>query len=470
MLLVLEEKPMRVAIIGVSHWHAPLYYRPAARLPGVEIVAVSDLTPAVAEATAREFDARAFTDYRDLVTDVRPDFVFAFGRHCDMPEIASTLIEHGVPFVIEKPCGLNAAHVAAIRDEARAKGLHAGTGFNYRVSDLYKRIQAVVDDNEVTHASFRWISGIPNRYRELGCPWMLDPKLSGGGPTINLAGHFVDMFQQLTRSKVTEVTALMGHYTWKLPIEDYSSMVVRSPRSICTIETGYSFPGQLGSFDLRFSIRTTRHYIIARDDDILEIANALGIDGGTSDGLKVAAAVGRLAVWIEVAGVETRHRPEGKGVAIRLGEGHLGHAHLRPGACLVHHLDRSSHLLLELSSQQTGEDVRAAAGGERDDQCDRFTLCRKVHLRRGDDGGLRRGRLGRLRRCLGGLGSLGGRDRGRCRRRSGCRLAASGDQETGRCYQGEYGDKWASHALLLLAHGHFRRLLDTASRSAKGWR
>jgi hypothetical protein len=33
---------MRVAFIGVSHWHAPLYYRPAARLPRVRIVAVSD--------------------------------------------------------------------------------------------------------------------------------------------------------------------------------------------------------------------------------------------------------------------------------------------------------------------------------------------------------------------------------------------------------------------------------------------
>ncbi len=33
---------IRVAFLGVSHWHAPLYYRPAARLPRVRIVAVSD--------------------------------------------------------------------------------------------------------------------------------------------------------------------------------------------------------------------------------------------------------------------------------------------------------------------------------------------------------------------------------------------------------------------------------------------
>jgi hypothetical protein len=33
---------MRIAFIGVSHWHAPLYCCPAARLAGIRIVAVKD--------------------------------------------------------------------------------------------------------------------------------------------------------------------------------------------------------------------------------------------------------------------------------------------------------------------------------------------------------------------------------------------------------------------------------------------
>ena len=40
---------MRIVFIGVSHWHAPLYYGPAARLAGVEIVGVSDPDVGVAE-------------------------------------------------------------------------------------------------------------------------------------------------------------------------------------------------------------------------------------------------------------------------------------------------------------------------------------------------------------------------------------------------------------------------------------
>lgn len=54
-------------------------------------------------------------------------------------------------------------------------------------------------------------------------------------------------------------------------MEDYSSMILRSSNCVCTIETGYSYPAQLGNFDLRFSIRTSRHYVVARSDDVLEV-------------------------------------------------------------------------------------------------------------------------------------------------------------------------------------------------------
>lgn len=266
---------MRIAFTGVSHWHAPMYYVPATRLPRVEIVGVEDPDPRVAETVGRELNVTGFTDHRELVAKTRPDLVFVFGRHCDMPDVAGALIDEGVPFIVEKPGGLTAAQVAAVRDRARAKGVYAGTGFNFRVSDFFRRVTEVVGDHPVTHASFRYIAGGPYRYRQAGCAWMLDPAQSGGGSTINLSVHFIDMFRALTRTRPAEVAALLGNFTWQLPIEDYSSMILRAPSSVCTIETGYTFPAaHHGVFDLRFSIRTTRHYIIARSDNVLEIRRA----------------------------------------------------------------------------------------------------------------------------------------------------------------------------------------------------
>jgi predicted dehydrogenase len=266
---------MRVAFIGVSHWHAPMYFLPASRSAGVEIVGISDPDPRVMSDVARELNTKGYTDHRELIVGTKPDFVFAFGRHCDMPDIASALIDEKVPFVIEKPGGLNSMQVAEIRDRAKAKGVYAGTGFNFRVSELFKKVEALVGDNAVTHASFRYIAGGPYRYRQAGCAWMLDPTLAGGGSTINLSVHFIDMFRKFSRSHPGEVTSLLGNFTWNLPVEDYSSMILRSPKAVCTIETGMTFPvAQHGIFDLRFSIRTTRHYLIARSDNVLEIRRA----------------------------------------------------------------------------------------------------------------------------------------------------------------------------------------------------
>ena len=262
---------MRVAFIGVSHWHASLYYRPAARLTGVRIVAVSDENLPIAEAAGRELGATVFTEHRDLVAEARPDFVFAFGKHCDMPAIASALIDARVPFLLEKPGGLTGREVSAVRDRAKANGVYAGTGFNFRVSDLYKKIHAVVAEEPLTHASFRYIAGGPYRYREMHCGWMLDPALSGGGSTINLSIHFMDMFRTLAGCRPSEITSLMGDSTWDLPIEDYSSVILRAPGSVCTIETGYTYPANLGVFDVRFSLRTSRHYLVVRSDDCLEV-------------------------------------------------------------------------------------------------------------------------------------------------------------------------------------------------------
>jgi predicted dehydrogenase len=264
---------VRVAIFGVSHWHAPLYYRPAAKLDDVEIVGVSDSSAGVADQVGRELNVRGYVEPEQLLGS-NPDFAFVFGRHADMPALGRLLVDAGVSFVIEKPAGRNAADVAALRDRVRARGLHVGTGFNFRVCDWFKRLQQLTADDPATVARFAFISGPPARYRQLGCDWMLDPALSGGGCTINLAGHLVDLFRVFTGSEPGVSSALMSNVSWGERIEDYSLIALRSERASGSVETGYGFPAELGRFDQLFSLRTARSYVVVRSDDTIEITDA----------------------------------------------------------------------------------------------------------------------------------------------------------------------------------------------------
>ncbi len=264
---------LRVAFFGVSHWHAPLYYRPAAALQQVNIVGISDADPSVAERVGRELGVRAFAEPEQLL-DQAPEFAFAFAPHADMPRLANLLVDAAVPFVIEKPAGVSADDVRALRDRAQIRGLHVGTGFNFRVSDWFQRLRELTGDDPATVARFSFISGPPARYRQLGCEWMLDPTRAGGGCTLNLAPHLIDLFRIFTRSEPSVESALMTNLSWGEPIEDYSAIALRSERAAGIIETGYGFPAELGGFDQLFSLRTARAYVVVRSDDVIETTDA----------------------------------------------------------------------------------------------------------------------------------------------------------------------------------------------------
>jgi predicted dehydrogenase len=264
---------VRVGFFGVSHWHAPLYYRPAAALDSVQVVGVSDRSAAVAERVGRELGVPGYGEHERLL-ELRPDFAFAFGRHVDMPALGGLLVDAGVSCVIEKPAGLHASDVETLRDLARARGLHVGTGFNFRVSDWFKRLRELTAEDPATVARFAFISGPPARYRQLGCGWMLDPSLAGGGCTINLAGHLVDLFRAFTATEPSVHSALMSNTSWGESIEDYSTIALQSETASGIVETGYGYPGELGRFDQLFSLRTARSYVVVRSDDVVEITDA----------------------------------------------------------------------------------------------------------------------------------------------------------------------------------------------------
>jgi predicted dehydrogenase len=184
------------------------------------------------------------------------------------------LVDAGVPFLIEKPAGLTAHDVQSLRDLVRARGLHVGTGFNFRVSEWFKRVRDLTAGDPASVARFAFISGPPRRYRTLDSAWMLDPARSGGGCTINLAGHLIDLFRLFTQTEPHVHSALMSNASWGEPVEDYSMIALRSERAVGVVETGYGFPGELGTFDQLFSLRTASWYVVVRSDDVVEITDA----------------------------------------------------------------------------------------------------------------------------------------------------------------------------------------------------
>jgi predicted dehydrogenase len=262
---------MKVALIEASHWHVPLYLDAIERA-GASVVAVSDAEAFSGPAIAARFKSRMYADYRALLDNEEIDFAFAFGRHAAMPGIAHALIDRNIAFAIEKPCGLDAEQVSRLRRVADEKGVYAAVPYIYRGSDLYCRIADAAGTSapDYNHLSFRFCAGSPDRYAKAGCAWMLNKAWSGGGCTMNLAGHFVDMVHALTGSGVCAVSAVMSDRTHHAGVEDYSAMTLQCANgAVALIETAYTFPlAEDEQREVSFTLSSDAGYLRSGGGDI----------------------------------------------------------------------------------------------------------------------------------------------------------------------------------------------------------
>ena len=266
---------MKLVFIGASHWHLPLYLEPALDAPGARVVGISDPDPSFVATWSGKLGCSGDVDFRALCRKTKPDFAFALGRHSDMVEEARFLLEEGIPFAIEKPCGLNERDVAGLAAlEARSGGFSA-VPLVFRNGDFTARLRDMGAEG-IQYMTYRFIAGFAARYAQANCHWMLDPVTAGGGCTINLAPHFFDLCVLLMGDGVRVRHATMSNAAWGHPVEDYSVVTLERGADICVIETGYLYPAPTSTFDMHFAVRSPSQYLVAHDPENIEIVRNSG--------------------------------------------------------------------------------------------------------------------------------------------------------------------------------------------------
>ena len=246
--------PILVCAIEVSHWHSlydPAYLRQLEKMPEVELVGLSDPDPRVAAHRAAEVGGPpVFGDAEQMLDQRQPDFVLALGRHANMAATAHMLLDRGLPFIMEKPMGVNAAEVRAIADRAKETKAFVAVPMPYRTSAFHAKARELLDAGAfgpLSHVYVRQNRFTSQRYRDWDSPWMLDPAQAGGGSLRNLGPHGLDMFLQLTGPDATVVACQMNNNVHGDPVEDYVTVLLRSADGVLgTIEVGTSYPRKPG--------------------------------------------------------------------------------------------------------------------------------------------------------------------------------------------------------------------------------
>ncbi|MBI2217317.1 MAG: Gfo/Idh/MocA family oxidoreductase [Candidatus Rokubacteria bacterium] len=241
---------IRIAAIEVRHWHSlwdSAYLRHLAGMPDVELVGLHDPDAAIATKRAAVLGTPpVFTDYREMLDVTRPNFVIALGRHSRMAETAHHLIDHGYPFLMEKPMGVNAGEVRGVAEKAVAKGAFVAVPLIQRYQPFTARARQLLADGRfgpLSHFYFRLNRPTSARYPAWDSPWMLDPAEAGGGVLRNLGSHGLDLFLHLVGEDAEAVGAQLSRRAHGQPVEDYASVLVRSAGGVLgTVEVGNTFP------------------------------------------------------------------------------------------------------------------------------------------------------------------------------------------------------------------------------------
>lgn len=238
----------RVAVIGVGHWHSTYdaAYLELLNKLGVNVVGISDDDARILQDRAARFKVEPFDDYRTMLERTRPDFVVALGRHVDMPGIFRHLVAERIPFLMEKPWGINDATVRDLAALASRERAWVCVPYMTRYSHWAEVARAMVQSGElgvVSHIVFRLIRPTMARYQAWGSPWMLKRQLAGGGALLNLGSHGFDICRFITGEEPVVLAATLSNAVHRSEVEDYAHVTLRTPSGILFHnEVGYTMP------------------------------------------------------------------------------------------------------------------------------------------------------------------------------------------------------------------------------------
>ena len=124
-------------------------------LPGVEVAAVCDLAPSVAECAAERHGIGAwFTDHRQMLREVRPAVVHVTTPPTSHHRLALDALEAGAHVIVEKPVTATFAELDALLHRAREHGRLLIEDYNYLFNRAPREILTKIESGEfgaVTH-------------------------------------------------------------------------------------------------------------------------------------------------------------------------------------------------------------------------------------------------------------------------------------------------------------------------------
>ena len=242
---------MKAALIGAGQI-AKQHLSCLRTLPGVELAAICDLSPAAAEAAAERYGVRSwFTDHRAMLEKARPDVVHVTTPPTSHFGLALDSLAAGAHVIVEKPAAPTLEELEKLVRRAHAADRHFVEDYNYLFNRAPQEILRLVKSGEfgmVTHVEVLICLDIlgPGGFADPNSP---HPALAlAGGAIGDFLPHLASLAHLFVGAHRTVQTVWTKRKSSVLPYDEFRA-VVDAERG--TAALGFSSNSQPDAFWLR---------------------------------------------------------------------------------------------------------------------------------------------------------------------------------------------------------------------------
>jgi len=217
-----------MAFIGVGG-NGRHHLRLLTSLGEVKLVAIADPNEQCLRQAQTETvpEAKAYTDYRDLLAKEKLDAVGISTPHTLHYEQVMAAFKRGLHVLVEKPMVYETSHARRIVREAKARGLVCLVAYQRHFQPAFRWVRQRLASGALGPVHF--VSAVQSQgwYRGTKGSWRQDPALSGGGQLWDSGSHLMDIVHWMTDLRPVEVFAFHNKLDTRVDILDSLSIRYR---------------------------------------------------------------------------------------------------------------------------------------------------------------------------------------------------------------------------------------------------
>lgn len=232
--VIMEKTKIRMGIIGTGLIFNR-HYSGIKTSQDAELTAICDRDETALREKAKLLELpenHVFTDHKDMLDSGLIDAVSICTPNNTHVRIALDALERGIPFVMEKPVGVNDEEVQTLLRAVSEKNLKNMVCFTYRFKAAARYARHIIESGaigEIYHVYTEYIQDYDLRPFSLPTFWRFEKEVAGGGVVYDLGCHVMDLVTFLTGLDYESLCA-----TTETLIKTRPDPVTKVPREVNT--------------------------------------------------------------------------------------------------------------------------------------------------------------------------------------------------------------------------------------------